>query len=66
VDTDQLSELAEDRAKLWDQSRGGGFPQRGEKREQLGFGRTGGHDGDDGADALLASLMAQAEGRGWT
>ena len=38
VDTDQLSELAEDRAKLWDQVGAADFLSEEEKREQLGFG----------------------------
>lgn len=37
VDTDQLSELAEDRAKLWEQVGAAGFLSDEEKREQLGF-----------------------------
>jgi HK97 family phage portal protein len=39
VDTDQLTELAEDRAKLWEQVGAAGFLSDGEKREMLGFGR---------------------------
>jgi HK97 family phage portal protein len=38
VDTDQISELAEDRAKLWEQVGAAGFLSDGEKRELLGFG----------------------------
>ena len=38
VDTDQLSELAEDRAKLWEQVGAAAFLSEEEKREQLGFG----------------------------
>jgi HK97 family phage portal protein len=38
VDTDQLTELAEDRAKLWEQVGAAGFLSDGEKREMLGFG----------------------------
>lgn len=37
VDTDQLSELAEDRAKLWEQVGAAGFLSDDEKREMLGF-----------------------------
>ncbi|NUS99902.1 MAG: phage portal protein [Sphingomonas sp.] len=37
VDTDQLSELAEDRAKLWEQVGAASFLSEEEKREQLGF-----------------------------
>ena len=38
VDTDQLSELAEDRAKLWEQVGAAAFLSDAEKREMLGFG----------------------------
>jgi HK97 family phage portal protein len=38
VDTDQISELAEDRAKLWEQVGAAQFLSDGEKRELLGFG----------------------------
>lgn len=37
VDEDQLSELAEDRSKLWEQVGAAGFLSDAEKREQLGF-----------------------------
>jgi phage portal protein BeeE len=37
VDTDQLSELNEDRAKLWEQVNAAGFLTDLEKREMLGF-----------------------------
>jgi HK97 family phage portal protein len=37
VDTDQISELAEDRAKLWEQVGGAAFLSDGEKRAMLGF-----------------------------
>ena len=37
VDTDQISELAEDRAKLWDQVGAAGFLSDAEKRDMLGF-----------------------------
>jgi HK97 family phage portal protein len=37
VDTDQLSELAEDRSKLWEQVGAASFLSEEEKREQLGF-----------------------------
>jgi HK97 family phage portal protein len=37
VDTDQLSELAEDRARLWEQVGAAGFLSEAEKREMLGF-----------------------------
>ena len=42
VDTDRISELAEDRAKLWESVGAAEFLSREEKREQLGFDR-----GDD-------------------
>ncbi|HEX6218750.1 MAG TPA: phage portal protein [Sphingomicrobium sp.] len=38
VDTDQLTELSEDRAKLWEQVNGASFLSDAEKREMLGFG----------------------------
>jgi HK97 family phage portal protein len=38
VDTDQISELADDRAKLWEQVGAAGFLSDAEKREMLGFG----------------------------
>ena len=38
VDSDQLSELAEDRSKLWEQVGAASFLSEEEKREQLGFG----------------------------
>jgi HK97 family phage portal protein len=38
VDTDQISELAEDRAKLWEQVGAAGFLSDAEKRAMLGFG----------------------------
>jgi HK97 family phage portal protein len=38
IDTDQISELAEDRAKLWEQVRGADFLSEAEKRAMLGFG----------------------------
>lgn len=38
VDTDQISELAEDRAKLWESVGAAEFLSRNEKRAQLGFG----------------------------
>jgi len=37
VDTDQLSELAEDRSKLWEQVGAASFLSEEEKREMLGF-----------------------------
>ena len=37
VDTDQLSELADDRAKLWEAVGAAGFLSDAEKREMLGF-----------------------------
>ena len=37
VDVDQLTELAEDRAKLWEQVNAAGFLSESEKREMLGF-----------------------------
>ena len=37
VDTDQISELAEDRAKLWEQVGAAGFLSDAEKRQMLGF-----------------------------
>lgn len=37
VDTDQISELAEDRAKLWEQVGAAAFLSESEKREMLGF-----------------------------
>jgi HK97 family phage portal protein len=44
VDEDRISELAEDRAKLWQQVETASFLSEGEKREMLGFAaeRTGG------------------------
>ena len=41
VDTDKISELAEDRAKLWESVGAAEFLSRGEKRAQLGFPSTG-------------------------
>lgn len=38
IDTDQISELAEDRAKLWEQVRAADFLSGTEKRAMLGFG----------------------------
>lgn len=38
VDTDQISELAEDRARLWEQIRAAEFLSPAEKRAMLGFG----------------------------
>jgi phage portal protein BeeE len=37
VDTDQISELAEDRTKLWEQVGAAGFLSDEEKRDMLGF-----------------------------
>ena len=37
IDTDRISELAEDRARLWQQVGAAEFLTRGEKREQIGF-----------------------------
>ena len=37
VDTDQISELADDRAKLWEQVGAASFLSDAEKREMLGF-----------------------------
>jgi HK97 family phage portal protein len=37
VDTDQISELADDRAKLWEQVGAAGFLSDAEKRQMLGF-----------------------------
>jgi HK97 family phage portal protein len=37
VDTDQISELADDRAKLWEQVGAAGFLSDAEKRDMLGF-----------------------------
>jgi phage portal protein BeeE len=37
VDTDQISELAEDRAKLWEQVGAANFLSDAEKRAMLGF-----------------------------
>ena len=42
VDTDRISELAEDRAKLWEQVGAADFLSRNEKREQLGFAAEAG------------------------
>ena len=39
IDTDRISELAEDRAKLWESVGAAQFLSRAEKREQLGFAR---------------------------
>jgi HK97 family phage portal protein len=41
VDTDQLTELADDRAKLWEQVGAADFLSKAEKREMLGFSREG-------------------------
>jgi HK97 family phage portal protein len=41
VDTDQISELAEDRAKLWAQIEAASFLSEAEKRDMLGFGPAG-------------------------
>jgi HK97 family phage portal protein len=41
VDTDRISELAEDRARLWESVGAAGFLSREEKREQLGFAGAG-------------------------
>jgi phage portal protein BeeE len=38
VDTDQISELAEDRAKLWERVEAASFLSDAEKRDMLGFG----------------------------
>ena len=40
VDEDQISELAEDRAKLWEQVGAAGFLSDSEKRDMLGFAST--------------------------
>jgi HK97 family phage portal protein len=40
IDTDQISELAEDRAKLWEQVRAADFLSAAEKRALLGFAET--------------------------
>ena len=37
IDTDRISELAEDRARLWQQVGAADFLSRNEKREQIGF-----------------------------
>jgi phage portal protein BeeE len=37
VDTDQISELAEDRAQLWQQVGAASFLSDAEKRDMLGF-----------------------------
>jgi len=37
IDTDQLTELSDDRAKLWEQVNAAGFLSDAEKREMLGF-----------------------------
>ena len=42
VDTDKISELAEDRAKLWESVGAAEFLSRGEKRAQLGFNEESG------------------------
>lgn len=39
IDTDKISELAEDRKLLWESVNSADFLSREEKREQLGFGR---------------------------
>ena len=41
VDTDKISELSEDRAKLWESVGAAEFLSRSEKREQLGFAPGG-------------------------
>jgi phage portal protein BeeE len=41
VDEDQLSELAEDRSKLWEQVGAASFLSDEEKRDMLGFGARG-------------------------
>jgi phage portal protein BeeE len=38
VDTDQISELADNRAKLWEQVGAAEFLSDDEKRDMLGFG----------------------------
>jgi phage portal protein BeeE len=38
VDADQLTELADDRAKLWEQVGAAAFLSDAEKRDYLGFG----------------------------
>jgi HK97 family phage portal protein len=42
IDVDAVSELAQDRARLWEQVRGADFLSRDEKRVQLGFEVEGG------------------------
>ncbi len=42
VDEDQLSELADDRAKLWEQVNAAGFLSEDEKRDMLGFAARAG------------------------
>jgi phage portal protein BeeE len=39
VDTDQISELADDRAKLWEVVGGASFLSDEEKRDMLGFSK---------------------------
>ncbi len=57
-----MSELAEDRAKLWESVGAADFLSDEEKRDMLGFCDMS--ERAMSAEALLASLMAQAEGRG--
>jgi phage portal protein BeeE len=42
IDKDEIRELAEDRARLWEQVGAADFLSRDEKREQLGFDAGGG------------------------
>ena len=52
VDTDQISELAEDRAKLWEQVGAAGFLSDAEKRAMLGFAETA-HCAGAGSEGTL-------------
>ena len=61
VDTDQISELAEDRARLWEQVGAADFLSDDEKREQLGFAPS---EGANERDDERGRLLAQADGAG--
>jgi HK97 family phage portal protein len=62
VDTDQISELAEDRAKLWEQLGAASFLSDAEKRDMLGFAADA-HSPHPARAAHESPTPARGEGR---
>ena len=64
VDTDQISELAEDRAQLWEQVGAASFLSDAEKREMLGFAGHAQRDRDERTVIERGGAAGEPDGAG--